>query len=204
MMSDALRGKTILFLGSSVTYGSAAGGVSFVEMLAEACGCRTIKEAVSGTTLVDTGEDSYIARMKRMECGRADLFVCQLSTNDASQGLPLGALDSRADCATVAGAMEYIIDYARRTWRCPVAFYTNPRYESDAYARMTALLDACAERYGVEIIDLWDDPGVNALAPEQRARYMSDPIHPTLEGYRALWLPLFERRLSEILSDPDA
>ena len=32
-----LENKTILFLGSSVTYGSAAGGVSFVDMIGELC-----------------------------------------------------------------------------------------------------------------------------------------------------------------------
>lgn len=200
-MNSSLNGKTILFLGSSVTYGSAAGGVSFVDLLAVQCGCHAVKEAVSGTTLVDNGEDSYVARLKRMDVGQAaDLFVCQLSTNDASQGLPLGRLDGSADCATIAGALESIIAYARRMWNCPVAFYTNPRYDSEAYARTVALLKDCANLYGVEIIDLWSDDQVNALSPQQRERYMADPIHPTLEGYREWWLPIFERRLSEILA----
>ena len=61
-----LHGKTILFLGSSVTYGSAAGGVSFADMLSE-FGCTVVKEAVSGTTLVDTSADSYVSRMKAMD-----------------------------------------------------------------------------------------------------------------------------------------
>ena len=65
---------------------------------------------------------------------------------------------------------------------------------------MVALLKDCANLYGVEIIDLWSDDQVNALSPQQRERYMADPIHPTLEGYREWWLPIFERRLSEILA----
>ena len=110
-----LAGKTVLFLGSSVTYGSAANGESFADMLAD-YGCNVVKEAVSGTTLVDTGADSYVSRMKTMDKAlNADLFVCQLSTNDASQGKPLGALDGAKDTSTIAGAIEHIIDYVKQT-----------------------------------------------------------------------------------------
>ena len=48
-----LTGKTICYLGSSVTYGAAAKGVSFVEYIAKRNGNEYTKEAVSGTTLVD-------------------------------------------------------------------------------------------------------------------------------------------------------
>ena len=40
----------IIFLGSSVTYGSASGGVSFADMICEKNGYDLVKEAVSGTT----------------------------------------------------------------------------------------------------------------------------------------------------------
>ena len=40
-----LKGKTVLFLGSSVTYGAFADGVSFADLMAERCGIRCIKEA---------------------------------------------------------------------------------------------------------------------------------------------------------------
>ena len=189
-----LAGKTVLFLGSSVTYGSAANGESFADMLTE-YGCNVVKEAVSGTTLVDTGADSYVSRMKTMDRSvKADLFVCQLSTNDASQGKPLGIFDGRMDTSTVAGAIEYIVDYAKRTWRCPVAFYTNPRYDSEAYAQMVEALKKC----DVEIIDLWSDDAFNRITEVQRARYMADHIHPTKEGYREWWLPVFEQAVERM------
>lgn len=195
MISD----KTILFLGSSVTYGSAAGGVSFADLMAREYGCRAVKEAVSGTTLVDAGADSYVARMQRMDASlKADLFICQLSTNDASQKKPLGEPDGRMDTSTVAGAIEFIVDYARRTWNCPVAFYTNPRYESEAYADMVGLAKKCARKYGFEIISLWDDEKFNAISEAQRAKWMADPIHPTPEGYREWWLPVFAQAVEKL------
>ena len=58
-----IKGKTFFFLGSSVTYGHAAGGVSFVDYIEQRNECTCRKEAVSGTTLVDNGENSYVQRM---------------------------------------------------------------------------------------------------------------------------------------------
>ena len=37
---NALAGKRIIFLGSSVTYGSASGGVTFADFLAQRHGCE--------------------------------------------------------------------------------------------------------------------------------------------------------------------
>ena len=119
----------IIFLGSYVTYGSAAGGVSFADIICERNGYEMVKEAVSGTTLVDTDETSYVSRLKRIEIDSADLFICQLSTNDASLGKPLGAIApgqdiGSFDTGTIAGAIEYVIAYAKAKWACPIAFYT--------------------------------------------------------------------------------
>lgn len=199
-MYEKLKGRHLYCLGSSVTYG--AEGHSFVEDLAEVCGCICTKEAVSGTTLVDTGADSYIARMKAHPAAEpVELFLCQLSTNDASRGLPLGAVSAgreNFDTSTVAGALEYIIAWAKENYGCPVAFYTNPWYDSDRYAAMVELLHELQKKWGFFMIDLWNEPGFSDLPQEDRARYMSDPIHPTRAGYRQWWLPIFAERLCTV------
>ena len=43
-----LNGKRILFLGSSVTYGAASGGRSFVEELAVRTGCEVVNPMSRG------------------------------------------------------------------------------------------------------------------------------------------------------------
>lgn len=198
-----LQGKRILFLGSSITYGHESGGVSFADELARVTGCIAVKEAVSGTTLVDSGADSYVARMKTMETNApADLFVCQLSTNDATQGKPFGEVKGPGhsyDAQTIAGAMETIIDYARKTWRCPVAFYTSPRYESDCYQAMVDLLLEIQKLWEIEVIDLWNDAEFNDITPEQRELYMADPVHPTYAGYVIWWTPAFLSKIEKML-----
>ena len=91
--NSVLNGKTVIFLGSSVTYGYGSMGVSFVDYLEAADGIIPIKEAVSGTTLADRNEKSYVSRLKRINPElKPDAFVCQLSTNDATKGIPLGSV----------------------------------------------------------------------------------------------------------------
>lgn len=190
-------GKTVVFLGSSVTYGAASGGLSFADYLCKRNGINMIKEAVSGTTLVDNGPDSYISRMKKIDREQADLFVCQLSTNDATRRKPLGTISAGKaindfDTGTIAGAIEYITAYAEKRWHCPVVFYSNPRYDSEEYAEMVELLKQLSDKWGFKIIDLWNNGEFNNISEEERKLYMADPIHPTKAGYLKWWVPFFE------------
>jgi len=196
-----LRGKTILFLGSSVTEGFASCGVTFVEYLEKMDGITPIKEAKGGTTLVSLDDTSYIPRMKTMDTTiRADAFICQLSTNDATKELPLGKVSDSIDRAdfdtsTVAGAIEYIISYASETWNCPVIFYTGTRYDSENYGAMVALLLEIQKKWDCGVIDLWNDDTLNAISEEDRKLYMLDGIHPTKAGYLYWWTPVFREYL---------
>ena len=180
----SLKGKTILFLGSSVTYGSASGGVAFPEMMADACGLIPVKEAVSGTTLVDLGPTSYVSRLKAVDTSiPVELFICQLSTNDARKKLPLGEIEA---------ALRFILSYVKETWDCPVVFYTGTYYDSPAYADMVEmLLRLCRELKSFTVLDLWNDPTMREVSPEDYAAYMKDPVHPTERGYREWWTPKF-------------
>ena len=198
-----LKGKTIIFLGSSVTYGSAAGGRSFVELLCERDGVIPVKEAVSGTTLADIRSDSYVSRMKNVSKNvKADAFVCQLSTNDAALGLPVGEIQIDGsedfDTLTVAGAIEYIIRYAKKTWNCPVVFYTGTRFNSENYALLVDLLLKIREKYHITVIDMWNSD-MNDIPEELYKKYMTDGVHPTADGYREWWLPVFEKQLDALL-----
>ena len=187
---STLTGKNIFFLGSSVTYGACSMHESFVDFLAKRDGINALKEAVSGTTLVDNGKDSYISRMKNIQTGLdPDLFVCQLSTNDATQNLPPDE---------VADAIKYIFDYAVEKWHVPVAFYTSPRYESASYQVLVNRLLSLSESCGFGLIDMWNDSDFNNITSEDSALYMFDAIHPTRAGYLKWWTPYFEDFLKSI------
>lgn len=195
------RNPTILFLGSSVTYGG--GNYSFVEMLAEDYGVKAIKEAVSGTTLTDDAASSYVSRLLTIpESPAPDAFLCQLSTNDAGQCKPLGEISpsfdpNDFDLHTITGALEFIIAHVRRVWGCPVLFYTGTRFDSPAYAAMVQRLQELAAKWPIRILDLWNDPAMLAVRPEDYSRWMNDPVHPNREGYREWWLPKFAAFLQQ-------
>lgn len=194
----------IFYLGSSVTYGSAADGKSFVEYLAERTNSAYIKEAVSGTMMTDSPE-SYIERMKtgfdrNVSC---DYFICQLSTNDATQKRPLGDLTlsqekNEFDTSTVIGAVEYIISYVRRTWNCPVIFFTNVFWDNQEYAAMVEALYRIQKKWQMGIIDLWNNPEMKNVSEKLYKKYMADVIHPTAEGYLEWWTPVFEEYLQNV------
>lgn len=200
--NSPLKGKHFIFLGSSVTKGFAAYGKSFVDMIAARNGAVCVKEAVSGTTLADNGSKSYVSRLKALDPKiPCDLFVCQLSTNDATKKVPLGAMAagkdmSSFDTKTVCGAIEYIIAYAKQTWNCPVVFYTNPQYASPAYKAMVEALKKIADKWGIQVIDLWDNK--EFTDNYRKHTYMNDQIHPTRKGYE-VWTPVFETALINVL-----
>lgn len=207
MEGSPLEGKKILFLGSSVTYGAASLREGIPEYFAVRLGAEVTKEAVSGTTLTDDSNSSYVHRLLT-EVDPAtpySLVVVQLSTNDASKNKPLGEVsDSRNkedfDTHTVTGAMEYIIAYSRETWNCPVVFYTGSRYESDSYATMVDRLTELQAKWGIGVLDLWNDDAFNSISDAERQLYMYDPIHPTKAGYREWWCPEMERQLLDYLA----
>ena len=203
--NSPIKDKTVIFLGSSVTYGYGSMGVSFADFLEKTDGINVIKEAVSGTTLVDIKDNSYVSRMKTIDKNiKADAFVCQLSTNDATKEMPLGKISesydiNNFDIQTIAGAIEYIIAYAKTTWDCPVIFYTQAKYDSEHYAKMVDLLLEIQDKWDITVIDFWNDTEINDITEEQRKIYLIDHIHPTKAGYKEWWLPKFQETLYEVI-----
>lgn len=199
LAESPLEGMNICYLGSSVTYGASSLQESFVEFIAKRNGTTYVKEAVSGTTLVTTGAGggSYVSRMKKIDKNaKFDLYICQLSTNDASQNKLLGSIDS-TDTTTVCGAINTIIDYAKTTWNCPVIFYTNAYYDSASYAAMVAAIKEISTVKDIGVIDLYTDTAFNDITSAQRKLYMADKIHPTKAGYLEWWMPKMEQFLYE-------
>lgn len=204
--NSPLAGKKLLFLGSSVTYGSASLGVSMADYIAVLDSCDVVKEAVSGTTLAKMGASTYVSRLLNVDTSQKfDAVICQLSTNDATQKIALGEISTSTeledfDRNTVIGAMEYIIAYAKQTWDCPVIFYTGTKYDSEPYAAMVDALLRLQDKWDIGVIDLWNDPDMNAVSADDYDFYMNDSIHPTQAGYLKWWTPKFEAYLAEILA----
>lgn len=211
-----LEGKSILFLGSSVTYGDASQGTSFVDYLNVLDGIKATKNAVSGTTLVDEfsvfvwmgkGDGrSYVERLKSEDqTANYDAVVVQLSTNDATTKKTLGEISNGTaidafDTQTITGAMEYIIAYSKNAWNCPVIFYTGTYYDSAEYAAMVDRLLELQTKWDIGVIDMFHDTDLNAIDEDTYNFYMYDKIHPTKAGYLEWWTPVIENYLYDYLA----
>ena len=138
-----LNDKTLYWLGSSVTYGSASNGISMTDYIAQLTGSSFKKDAVSGTTIfsdgssTNSGEKSYTSRLTNSEIfdkeAKIDAFICQISTNDclsanlSKRGRMTGEdviEEKYFDLKTSLGGVEYIISYVTETWHCPIYFYS--------------------------------------------------------------------------------
>lgn len=205
--NSPIQGKTILFLGSSVTFGSHSEEETFVEFLSKIDGINAIKEAVPGTTLSTALEKSYVERLLAVNTDiEIDAMLCQLSTNDAGKRVELGEISGSFDMEsfdtdTITGAIEYIISYTRENWDCPVIFYTNPKYRNIQYQKMVDTLLSLQEKWNIEIIDFWNDSHVNETIKDNYLLYMSDAVHPTKAGYLEVFTPAIQQTLYEQLAE---
>lgn len=207
--SDPLAGLDIIWLGSSVTYGAQAGGhYSMVDAIQDNHpGTVCEKYAISATTLVNEKEDSYVSRMKLISKDETpDLFVVQLSTNDATTEKPMGEVTDSTDPAdfddtTIAGAIETIISYVQETFGCPVMFYTGTYAEKENYEEMVDLLLKIQEKWGIGVVDMFHNEEMTAVyGTDLYNEYMHDEIHPFRKGYVEWWTPVIEEYLTEYLS----
>lgn len=205
LASHPLAGARIFYLGSSITYGSASGGVAFGDIINKISGNPYQKEAVSGTTLVDNGSSSYVQRLKNLRFEeKPDFLVVQLSTNDFSQNKPLGTVQSGTasasfDTSTVSGAIQYIIAYAKE--QCPtvkVVFYVGAVRAS--WGNKTAY-ESYVNGDFKTICEKWDIEPLDILHTQYKnySCFWSDDIHPTIEGYSAGWTSLFVNYFEEHL-----
>ena len=208
--SDSLAGLNIIWLGSSVTYGAQSGGhYSMVDAIQDNHpGTVCEKYAISATTLVNEKEDSYVGRMKLISKDETpDLFVVQLSTNDATTGKPMGEVTDSTDPAdfddtTIAGAIETIISYVKETFGCPVVFYTGTYIEKEGYDEMVDLLLQIQEKWGIGVVDMYHNEEMTArYGTDLYNEYMHDEIHPFRKGYVEWWTPVIEEYLTEFLSN---
>lgn len=115
-----------------------------------------------------------------------DILILNGGTNDASQGVALGTIDSPHDATTFYGAYQLRLDkiYAR----CPNAkvFIMNMPYKVDENTVNSAGLKLSdyqiaimniSNKYGYPLIDIRNNMGVNAL---NYASYMADGTHPDI------------------------
>lgn len=208
---SSLKGKKLVFVGSSLTKGSGSRGVSFPDYIARRTGCSVVKDAIGGTTTSKDGDGrDFVTRSVKLidKMDSPDAFFCQLSANDAIKERDIGTIKQEKvpieelDTRTVAGAIEYIICYSDQKWGCPIAFYTAMNLSNARYDKMVDLLYQAQEKYGIQVIDLYNGMSKYSIKSKTYRLYMRDRLHPTKAGYLKLVTPFFEKRIAGVINSP--
>lgn len=134
-----------------------------------------------------------------------DALIVQLSTNDFSQGVPVGSVSSATSSEdisplTLTGAIEYIIALTREiSPDTKVMFYTCPLGENQGvrseYAEyISGTLQEIAEKWDIGIIDIFNADYIDVSCYMQ-----GDALHPQSEGYAGALTPIMINYLLENL-----
>ena len=72
-------------MGSDLVYGAGNDGVSLADYVAQRNDQTITKEAVKGSSLVDSGDNGYIARLKKMDTSvDYDAFIVEMPLCDVA------------------------------------------------------------------------------------------------------------------------
>lgn len=203
-------GKKIAFLGDSITEGVGVGygecPQRYDNLTAKALGATAVNYGISGSRLAhQTKASAGEARMDLDFSGRlflmdktADAVVVYGGTNDYGHGdAPFGEKTDNTH-ATYMGAVRYIMENLQREYPGkPVVFLAPARRNGDEtvyfrqaenpHARpLIAYVDAMIEiagEYGIPVIDLYRDMGIDPNLEKDREAYAPDGLHFNAAGH---------------------
>ena len=216
-----LKGKRIAFLGDSITEGTGVADLKnrYDNRIKKACALAGVfNYGIGGTRLAHQSKPSEKPRYDLCFCGRAynidsraDVIVVFGGTNDYGHGdAPFGALSDTTP-ATFCGAVRFLLSLLRELHpQKPVVFIAPARRNGDEgvytlhqannpHARpLLPYVDAIKEiagEFGVPVLDLYRELGINPNTAEDREKYAPDGLHFNDAGHA-----LIAEKLTELLA----
>lgn len=201
-----LKGKTIVFLGDSITQGVGASSpdLCYVSLFQKAHPETTVINCgVSGTRFAkqsDVAEDDYLNVNRFTERAQmmpdADFVVVFGGINDYGHGnAPLGVLGETED-QTFYGAAHLL--FSRLITRYPTAQFLiltplhcikepEPSIQGASLPEYVWAIRETAEVFSLPVLDLYAGAGFNPNMGDQQAIYMTDGLHPNDAGHRRVF-----------------
>ncbi len=213
---SVLKGKTIVYDGDSICFGSSNGG-GYAKIIAEQTGGFYINRAHGGASLMtrNDGGHSVVDNISTLP-ENGDLYCFEGGINDwwSNEKAVLGTFDKtdfdgELDTTTVCGALETIFRYALEHFvGKPVCFVITHKIQGTAYAEnpngdtfedyRNAMVGIC-NKYSIPYYDAFNESGLNGWNTVQKNNFFdeADGIHPNEEGYKRYYVPqlisLFEK-----------
>lgn len=203
-----LEGKTINFLGDSITEGAGATSPDYFywKQIADKTGAICNGYGISGTRIAkqkvkddaawDDGDKSFNTRVDAMD-KNADIVIVFGGTNDYGHGdAAMGDINSE-DEYTFYGAMNKLCENLIIKFPTSKIVFMTPMHRTDEnnvfnerglrnVAGLSGYVDAIKEvcyKYGLPVIDLFGELGINPNFGEMYKVYTVDGLHPNNLGH---------------------
>ncbi len=203
--TSPLNGKTMLFMGDSISYGSGDSasyyrtGRAWAGRIADLTGAKTTNASVGGAKVsFQTGDDNWVYSQYEPHANtKFDIIVMHGGVNDARYNRPVGTLSEGKEEATLkknqsnyAGGLEWIFyNVSKTNPDAKLFFIANHRLDGHATGKakdMSAYFniakEACA-KWGVIFIDLYNNKELNDKLETTTTKYLPDTLHLNAAGY---------------------
>ena len=211
-----LKGLTVNFLGDSITEGTGVSNIPenrYDNRLKMAYGLKTTNNyGIGGTRLAHQERPSEKPRYDLCFCGRAynmdlnaDLVVVYGGVNDYIHGdAHFGTMEDRTPI-TFCGAVYFLMNILKSLYPSkPIVFMTpahcnfngvsdkevspRPMKKPDAkpLAEYVKVIKARGVEFGIPVLDLFENLGIDPNNKEEMARYTVDGLHFNDDGQELL------------------
>ncbi len=198
-----LKGKTINFLGDSITagYGASCEEKRFTDLIAKRCGLKKANNyGICGTRFAHQNVPSDMPEYDLDFCYRAenmdesaDAVVVFGATNDFGHGdAPIGRFGDTSKETFYGACSQLMTTLITRYAGKPVVFITPlHREDEDAYdgkslKRYVEIIRETAEFYSLPVLDLFACGGMQPRVPAIKEKFCPDGLHPNDAGHEIL------------------
>lgn len=198
-----LEGKSICFLGDSITEGHSVEDIPnnrFDNVLKRLCGLKAVYNyGVGGTRIAHQFQPSETPRWDLNFCARArdmeksaDIIVVYGGVNDYFHGdAPFGQMGDTTR-GTFCGAVDSLIRLLKETYpQAQLVFLTPAHCKGDANPSTSTfkhilglplkeyvdVITKTAESYGIPVLNMFEKLGIDPNDPEECARYTAEGLH---------------------------
>lgn len=199
-----LSGKTVLFLGDSITEGVGASSPerSYVPVFQRLSGANAVNYGIGGTRIARQRRPSqppefdrdFVSRVDEMQ-PEADVVVVFGGTNDFGHGdAPMGTFDSR-DVYSFYGALHLLCERLIEKYTGAAIIFLTPLHRLSEEQTINEIglsvqplhcyveaIQKVAGYYALPVLDLFHTSGIQPRLEASRIAYMPDGLHPSDAG----------------------
>ena len=177
------------------------GASNYVRQSCDALGYRLVNYGISSSTCsyAKNGEDDHNALVDRYSVmdDDADLVFIQIGTNDCStSNHKLGTFEDTTK-NSFYGALKILCQGLREKYpTTPILFATpikrwfgatgNVSVDGETIEQYANAIKEVCGYYGIPVIDMYNESGLNAWCEYDRTTWMPDGIHPDFNGHKKM------------------